>query len=45
MEPILIHIGQAIAKMATAAVLLPGTGTLALFLYAWWEKRRSLEMK
>jgi hypothetical protein len=45
MENILINIGHAIAALATGAVILPGTGTLALFLYAWWTKRRALESR
>ena len=42
METILIHIGQSVAKLVTVSVLLPGTGTLALFAYTWWARRRAL---
>jgi hypothetical protein len=45
METMLIEFGQAMAKLATAAVLLPGTGTLLLFVCAWWAKRRAMESR
>jgi hypothetical protein len=45
MENILIHFGHTITAMATGSVILPGAGTLALFIYAWWAKRRALESR
>jgi hypothetical protein len=45
MEHAITNLGEFIAKLFTAAVLLPATGTFVLFAYTWLARRRAAESR